>query len=167
MLEIENSTIDMMTELISLLKKNHQTVSTAESCTGGILASLLTHLPGSSDIYKGGVSAYSNQLKEELLGVAPTSIEKFGAVSATVAEEMASGIAKISKSNYAISVTGVAGPGGGSPEKPVGTIWCGFFTPTGCYSKHHLLGENRENNRWTVSNLAIEELFHYIKSCKN
>ena len=82
-------------------------------CLNGILASLLTHLPGSSDIYKGGVSAYSNQLKEELLGVAPTSIEKFGAVSATVAEEMASGIAKISKSNYAISVTGVAGPGGG------------------------------------------------------
>ena len=164
MLEIENPTLDMMTELISLLKKNRQTVSTAESCTGGILATLLTHLPGSSQIYKGGVSAYSNQMKMSLLGVAAQSLETFGAVSATVAEEMASGVAYAAKSDFSISVTGIAGPDGGSKEKPVGTIWCGFFTPTGCYSKHHQLQGTRENNRWTVSHLAIEELLLYIKA---
>ena len=165
MFELKNDPIlDIMTELISLLKKNRQTVATAESCTGGILATLLTHLPGSSEIYLGGVSAYSNFLKEKVLQVPGEILKKYGAVSANVAEGMATGIADLAKSDFSVSVTGIAGPGGGTAEKPVGTIWCGYHTPQGVYSKHYLLGPDRQKNRAEISSLALRQLLSYIEA---
>lgn len=102
------------------------TVSTAESCTGGLIGGALTAIPGSSQSYVGGAVSYSNALKVSVLGVNPKTIETHGAVSKQTAVEMAKGAQNNFKSNIAISVTGIAGPGGGSSQKPVGTVWIGL-----------------------------------------
>ena len=165
MFDFQNDPIlDIMTELTSLLKKNRQTVATAESCTGGILATLMTHFAGSSSTYLGGVSAYSNKLKEKLLGVPADIIESHGAVSAIVAEKMALGITHISQADFGVSITGIAGPSGGTTKKPVGTIWCGLSTPKGVDSKLYNLGNDRQKNRYEISTLALKDLLSYIKS---
>ena len=113
-------------ELIFLLGRRGFTVSTAESCTGGLIGKTITDVPGSSDVYYGSVVAYSNHIKSEILGVSEASLGDFGAVSETVAAEMAEGIRKKFNSTIGISTTGIAGPGGGSIEKPVGTVCFGF-----------------------------------------
>jgi nicotinamide-nucleotide amidase len=107
----------------SLLKQKSKTVATAESCTGGYISHLLTSIPGSSEYFIGSVVAYAYDAKEELLGVKHDSLVQHGAVSEIVAKEMAEGVRERLKTDYAIAVTGIAGPGGGLPNKPVGTIW--------------------------------------------
>ena len=99
------------------------TVSTAESCTGGGIAARLTSVPGSSEYVKGGIIAYSNEVKINLLGVSPETLERVGAVSRETVEQMALGAMKRLKTDCAVATSGIAGPGGGTPEKPVGTIW--------------------------------------------
>ena len=99
------------------------TVSTAESCTGGGIAARLTSVPGSSEYVKGGIIAYSNEVKITLLGVSPETLERVGAVSRETVEQMALGAMKRLKTDCAVATSGIAGPGGGTPEKPVGTIW--------------------------------------------
>ncbi len=103
------------------------TLATAESCTGGGIAKALTELPGSSVWYQGGVVSYSNSLKQKLLCVTTASLENYGAVSEQVAREMVEAVAKIASSDFAVSTTGIAGPDGGSVDKPVGTVCFGFF----------------------------------------
>jgi PncC family amidohydrolase len=128
---------DNMGLLDQLKKKLIQctsTVSAAESCTGGILATWLTQLPGSSTYYLGGVSAYANQLKIDILHVSRKSLEDHGAVSAQVAQEMAKGIQRLTGSTHALALTGIAGPDGGTPTKPVGTVYCGLASPEGVTS---------------------------------
>ena len=105
------------------LKRCQMTLSTAESCTGGGVAALVTSVPGSSEYFKGGIVAYSNEVKMHLLGVSPETLEKHGAVSRETVIEMARGAMKTLKTDCAVATSGVAGPGGGTPEKPVGTIW--------------------------------------------
>lgn len=100
-------------------------IATAESCTGGMIAAALTDIAGSSDVFDRGFVTYSNFAKQQMLGVSAISLERFGAVSDAVAKEMAYGAISNSMANIAVSVTGVAGPGGGSLEKPVGTVWFG------------------------------------------
>lgn len=102
--------------------------ATAESCTGGLIAAALTAIAGSSDVVERGFVTYSNAAKSEMLGVPPSLIGQHGAVSACVAQAMAEGALARSHAGIAVSVTGVAGPGGGSPEKPVGTVWFGLAT---------------------------------------
>lgn len=114
-------------EVFKLLKEKGKTLSIAESCTGGKILSLFTAIPGASDILRGGVVAYSNELKKDLLSVSDSTLVKYGAVSRECAAEMAKGVHEISKSDYSISVTGIAGPDGGSDEKPVGSVWIGFY----------------------------------------
>ncbi|MBI4054692.1 MAG: nicotinamide-nucleotide amidohydrolase family protein [Elusimicrobia bacterium] len=109
-----------------LLKKRGQTLSVAESCTGGLLAGCLTDAAGSSEYFLEAVVAYSDASKVRLLGVSRRSLERFGAVSEKVAQEMARGILKRSHTDFSISITGVAGPSGGSWKKPVGTVWIGI-----------------------------------------
>jgi nicotinamide-nucleotide amidase len=118
----------------SLLQVNSATISTAESCTGGMLGELFTSMPGSSETFLGGMVTYGNQSKMQLLGVSPHSLEKYGAVSFQVAAELAEGAKRAFGSAYALSTTGIAGPGGGSEEKPVGTFFIGIATPSGVTS---------------------------------
>lgn len=107
----------------NLLREKNLTVSTAESCTGGSIAAKLTSVPGSSDYFKGGIVAYSNEIKESLLGVSPETLKKQGAVSEATVAEMVKGAMKALKTDCAVSTSGIAGPGGGTKEKPVGTVW--------------------------------------------
>lgn len=120
-----------------------ETLSVAESCTGGLLASELTSIPGSSIWFKGGVVSYANSAKTDVLGVHLETITEYGAVSEQVAEEMAIGICNRMKTTYGVSVTGVAGPGGGTRAKPVGTVWIGVLSPNGIRSHLHHFGGNR------------------------
>lgn len=113
-----------------ILVKNQQTLSTAESCTGGNIAQMITAMPGSSQYYQGGVVAYSNDLKVKLLGVRPETLEKYGAVSRETVIEMAEGIRRVSDSDFAIATSGIMGPDGGTTEKPVGTVWVGLASRT-------------------------------------
>ena len=106
-----------------LLRANQQTLALAESCTGGYISHRITRVAGSSDYYFGGAVTYSNELKISFLGVKPATLERHGAVSRETALEMSGGIRERTKASIGLSVTGVAGPGGGSPEKPVGTVW--------------------------------------------
>jgi len=106
-------------------------IATAESCTGGLIAAALTAIAGSSDVVDRGFVTYSNEAKAELLGVDPALIERVGAVSEDVARAMAAGALQRSRADAAVSVTGVAGPGGGSAEKPVGLVWFGLATQAG------------------------------------
>lgn len=115
--------------LIHELRERKLTISFAESCTGGLLSSSLTEHAGISDIFLGSVVSYANQVKFDLLGVSPQTCMQSGAVSEAVALQMAQGACRSMQSDCAISVTGVAGPNGGSPEKPVGTVWIAIRGP--------------------------------------
>ena len=107
----------------NLLKAKHLTVSTAESCTGGSIAALLTSVPGSSEYVNGGIVAYSNEVKMNLLGVSSETLATHGAVSQETVIEMVKGAMKTLKTDCAVATSGIAGPGGGTPDKPVGTVW--------------------------------------------
>ncbi len=143
------------------------TVSVAESCSGGQVADRITNVPGSSNYFIGSVVAYSNQMKVSQLGVSEGAIRDFGAVSAVVAEEMAGGIAGITGSDYALSITGVAGPEGGTEEKPVGTVWFGIVTPFGRERKRIQFAGTRQEIKRKVSSFAIFNLMKAIRSGGN
>lgn len=129
-----------------LLKKSGRTLATAESCTGGYIAHLITSIAGSSAYFKGSVVAYANEVKVNQLGVSATSIEKHGAVSEAVAIEMALGLRERMQVSLALSTTGIAGPDGGTPDKPVGTVWIALATSKGCEAVRFQLGEHRDRN---------------------
>jgi len=121
----------LLRQIQEKLQSCQETVATAESCTGGLVATLLTELSGSSASYVGGVSAYANSVKMEILGVSPEDLSRFGAVSDTVAKSMAAGVRDRLGATYAIALTGIAGPSGGTVDKPVGTVYCGIASPGG------------------------------------
>lgn len=114
--------LDRAIALADLCRRNRMTIVTAESCTGGLVAGAITEIAGSSDVFDRGFVTYSNAAKSELLGVSPETLARFGAVSAETAQAMAAGALERSSATLAVSVTGVAGPGGGSAEKPVGLV---------------------------------------------
>jgi nicotinamide-nucleotide amidase len=120
---VDVSTDALVVQLAAALRARGASMATAESCTGGLVAAACTSIAGSSDWFERGVVSYSNAAKTELLGVPAALIDRHGAVSAEVAREMASGALTRSPAAFAVAVTGIAGPGGGSPEKPVGTVW--------------------------------------------
>jgi len=126
-----------------VLKKRGLTLSTAESCTGGRIAHLLTSIPGSSAYFTGSVVAYDNRIKVEALGVDPASLETEGAVSQTVVEQMAAGIRQRFGTDLSLAVSGIAGPDGGSPEKPVGTVWICVCSGTEILSRRYQFGQHR------------------------
>lgn len=129
-----------------MLLNSNFTVSTAESCTGGYIAHLITSIAGSSAYYKGSVVSYSNDVKVDELNVRASDIQNYGAVSKQVVEQMAVGVREKMKTDYSIATSGVAGPDGGTKEKPVGTIWVAVATPEKVVSKMFLLGEHRGRN---------------------
>jgi nicotinamide-nucleotide amidase len=138
---------DTMEEIIGrLLKEKHCTLCTAESCTGGYMAHMITGVPGSSDYYLGSVIAYSNQVKQEFLGVPEESLRIYGAVSEQVVKEMALGARNRFRTDFAVSISGIAGPDGGTIEKPVGTVWIAVASKTGVTAKKFMFGEHRGRN---------------------
>jgi nicotinamide-nucleotide amidase len=138
---------DTLEEIIGrLLREKGKTISTAESCTGGYIAHRITSIAGSSEYYTGTVVAYSNRVKENVLKVKAEHIKKYGAVSEQVVTEMAKGIRELFGTDYSIAVTGIAGPDGGTDEKPVGTTWIAIGTPDKITARRFLFGDNRERN---------------------
>lgn len=148
--------------LAGMLKEQGLTLSTAESCTGGNIARLITSMAGSSDYFLGGVVAYTYDLKEKALGVDRAFLDRHGAVNATVAEQMASGVKNLTGSDYAISTTGVAGPGQGGEAEPVGTVWIGIAHPEGVFSRKVRFGNLREQNIERSSAAALNMLRLFI-----
>lgn len=142
----------------TLLKTRGETLATAESCTGGNIAHRFTAMPGASEYFKGGVVAYSNEVKMALLGVDPESLNCYGAVSQSVAEQMAEGVRRATGATYGISTTGIAGPTGGTPEKPVGTVWMAVATPNGVFSRRMVFGSVRSQNIERASSNCINLL---------
>lgn len=132
--------------IASLLKEKGKTVVTAESCTGGYLAHMFTSTAGSSAYFLGSIIAYSNAIKVKLLDVSPDSLEAHGAVSKDVVEQMAVNARKNFSADYALATSGIAGPDGGTEEKPVGTVWIAIASENGVYSKKYLFEKNRERN---------------------
>lgn len=143
-------------ELGEALRRLGKTIATAESCTGGNIAHQITLIPGSSDYFKGSVVSYANEVKINVLGVNPKDIEAYGAVSQAVVEQMAQGAVRVIGTDYAVATSGVAGPGGGSAEKPVGTVWMavsdGERTESRCY---HFGTERAANIEEATKNAII------------
>ena len=141
-----------------LLRQRNATLAVAESCTGGMLGARLTAVPGSSRYFAGGFITYSNRLKQELLGVPAETLESFGAVSAETAEAMAAGARERGGSTYALSITGVAGPDGGTAEKPVGLVYLGIAGPEGNAVTHRRFIGDRERIRVFTTQAALDLL---------
>jgi len=143
----EDENVSLEEAVVKLLKEKEFTVTTAESCTGGRLSGRIMNVPGASEVYNEGYITYSDAAKRKLLGVKKETLDKYGAVSAETAWEMAEGAAEKASASAALSVTGIAGPGGGSEEKPVGLVYIG------CYVNGHIRVEefrftgNRDKNR--------------------
>lgn len=158
----ENDTIESVVG--DLLREKGKTVSTAESCTGGLIAHKLTSISGSSDYFIGSVISYANKVKVDSLGVLKSDITEFGAVSERVVIKMAESVKKQMKTDYAIAISGIAGPTGGTDEKPVGTVWIAIATPTGTKAKKFLFGQNRQRNIEISSNTALNLLRKSLNS---
>ena len=159
-----NSLNALINDIALLLKKKQWQLVTAESCTGGLIASAITEVPGSSQWFERGFVTYSNLSKQEMLGVPQEIIEQFGAVSEQVAAAMAMGALQHSKGHIALSVTGIAGPEGGSIEKPVGTVcfaWAAIGRPVTLLKKQ--LTGDRKAIRLTACQLALEGIRDLIK----
>ena len=140
------------------LKKEGMDVATAESCTGGLIAKMITDVPGSSDYFKGSIVSYSNDLKKSLLGVPAVLLEEQGAVSAAVVEKMATAVCDVTGASTSLSVTGIAGPGGGTAEKPVGLVFFGLSCRGRVFSKKRLLPGGRETIRLRAARFALDWL---------
>ena len=146
-----------------ILTERHQTISTAESCTGGKLASLLNKHSGSSAFYKGSVIAYSNEVKEHVLQVRREDLKMYGAVSEQVVMQMAQGVRKLLGTDFALATSGVAGPTGGTKEKPVGTVWIAVATPEEVYAECFHLGKLREQVTDRACQKALVKLLKMIR----
>ena len=145
----------VVVEKLIALKK---TIATAESCTGGLVAATLVNYPGVSEVFMQGIVSYSNEAKMQRLGVKKETLDKFGAVSKEVAMEMAEGVAKTAGTNVGVSSTGIAGPGGGSEDKPVGLVYIGFYIDGDISYKELNLSGNRENIRHKAVLEILNEL---------
>ena len=150
------------TILGDLLKARHATIATAESCTGGKLAALLNKQPGSSAFYYGSVVAYDNSVKHNVLGVEQDDLDTYGAVSEPVVRQMAEGVRQLLKTDYAIATSGIAGPDGGTAEKPVGTVWIAWATPTETFAQCFHLGRLREQITDRTCVTSLTKLIKYL-----
>ena len=151
--------------LIQKLTASNQTLSTVESCTGGLLFGYLTAVPGASAVLERGFITYSDQSKQEMVGVTENTLAAFGAVSQQTAEEMAKGGCQIARTDLSISLTGIAGPSGGSAEKPVGLVWISAFRKDGIQqTERHLFTGDRKQIRMLACTHAISLLLRLLSS---
>ena len=161
-LGFDDATIE--SSLAGMLLRHKKTLSVAESCTGGSIAQRFTAMAGASDYFLGGVVSYSNEMKENILHVSHETLVKYGAVSEQVACRMAEGIRRITSSDYSIATTGIAGPTGGTDEKPVGTVWMAIATPEGTFAEKRIFGHLREQNIARATSFATNMLRMHILS---
>ncbi|MCL2140675.1 MAG: CinA family protein [Dehalococcoidia bacterium] len=151
-------------KIIELLGRKKLTLAVTESATGGLISHMLTSVPGSSAVYKGSVTAYSNQVKMNVLGVKAETLEKFGAVSSQVAEEMALGGCRVLDADICVSDTGIAGPGGATFEKPVGLFYLGLAHHRVAFSQKCLFHGNRDENKDYAAQTVLDWLDKYIQN---
>lgn len=157
----EGATVEA--QIHDILINHNKSLAVAESCTGGTIASKFTAMAGASAYFRGGVVAYANEAKRDILGVRAEDLECFGAVSEVVALEMAEGVRKVTGADYAIATTGIAGPTGGSKHKPVGTVWMAIATPEGSFARMRNCGTDRGQIINRASAYAIEMLYEELK----
>ncbi len=157
---------DLARRLKAVLERNHLLLATAESCTGGWVAKAVTDLPGSSRIFDRGFVTYSNQAKREMLGVRSETLERFGAVSRQTVAEMAEGAVSRSAADIAVSISGIAGPGGGSAEKPVGTVWFGWRYHDQTLTRLHRFEGDRNEVRLQAVATALEGLIALVTNAR-
>lgn len=148
--------------LRDIITRQGKTLSVAESCTGGFMAHLITSVSGASEYFYGGVVSYDNSIKINVLGVDKEIIEKYGAVSSQCAEAMAAGVKRLMKTDYAIATTGIAGPNGGTEEKPVGLVWVGIASPEGVFSTSFRFVASREIN---IERFASHAINYFRERC--
>ena len=146
-----------------LLLKHGLWLAAAESCTGGLISHLITNVAGSSGYFLGGVTAYSNEVKMRLLGVSRDTLEQCGAVSEATVLEMARGIRNVMGADVGVSVSGIAGPTGGTPDKPVGTVWIGLSSTTAEFARHFLWSGDRLAVKQQSALAALEMLVQYLQ----
>lgn len=151
-------------ELGECLRVEDNLLATAESCTGGLLASTLTDTPGSSEWFAGSVVAYSNEVKTKLLGVSPEVLEKHGAVSESVVRAMAEGVLKATNTQFSVAISGIAGPGGGSEDKPVGTVWMAWSFPSGTRARQYSFSGSRQEVKEQSVMAAVNGLLAAVHS---
>lgn len=151
-------------EVGNLLRRKTLTLGLVESATGGLISHLITNIPGSSHYYKGSVTAYSNEVKVKVVGVREETINRYGAVSCQVAEEMTEGGRRVLAVDICLADTGIAGPGGATPEKPVGLFYLGLSHQTGTYSRKHIFQGDREQNKHSAAEAALDWLKEYLLS---
>ena len=149
-------------EVGKLLIEKGLTLGIVESATGGLISHFITNIPGSSNYYKGAITAYSNEAKIKIVGVKEDTINKYGAVSHQVAEEMAQGGRKVLAADICLADTGIAGPGGASPGKPVGLFYIGLSHKAGTFSQKHNFPGNREQNKLDAAKTALGWLREYL-----
>lgn len=152
--------------IVKQLTQKQLSLSTAESCTGGTLAQRITSVPGSSAIFQGSVVAYSNEVKKWMLNVDPVLLENHGAVSREVAEAMAMGVRRVLHTDYSIATTGIAGPGGGTDEKPVGLVWIAIATPEGVISREYRFNLSRQLNIERTTQTAMLLLLDQLRGVR-
>ncbi len=159
---VEGEDTSVEKQIGEMMKERKLSLATAESCTGGYIAHLLTSVAGSSDYFKGSVVAYSNEMKENVLKVNAEDIRLYGAVSETVVKQMAEGVKRITGADCAVSTSGIAGPGGGTLEKPVGTVWIGVSTPDKTIARKFVFSFTRERNIAKAAVKALDMLMEEI-----
>jgi len=150
-------------KVVAAMVRRGVTCATAESCTGGGVGFALTSVAGSSSVFLGGVTSYANSVKTGVLGVSPETLQSVGAVSPEVASQMASGVKRLLGSDYAVSLTGIAGPGGGSAEKPVGLVWFGLAAPDGVKTESRVFQGDRAAVRAAAVGHALELLLAAVE----
>ena len=146
-----------------LLKQHGKTISTAESCTGGLVASMITSVAGSSEYYFGSVVSYANSVKQEVLGVPAGIIQEFGAVSSECVGAMAEGVRKLTGTDFSVATSGIAGPGGGSTEKPVGLVWIGVSSQSGTQTYKLTFNSDRKRNIERFASSALYKIFKKLE----
>ncbi|HBU12040.1 MAG TPA: competence/damage-inducible protein A [Clostridiales bacterium] len=159
---------NMQFALVRLLQERKWKIATAESCTGGLLSARITEIDGASEVFDCGVCSYANEIKQSVLGVSAETLEQYGAVSRQTAAQMAAGIRKLAKADIGISTTGIAGPGGGTPEKPVGTVYVGIDSEKVKKVLHlKLAWRNAEDERQTIRHrTALHAFFEALRLAK-
>jgi nicotinamide-nucleotide amidase len=151
-------------QILELLRKKGLTLGVTESATGGLISHIITNAPGSSEVYKGSITAYANQTKTSVLGVRTETLQQYGAVSSQVAEEMALGACRVLAVDICISDTGIAGPGGATPDKPVGLFYIGLAHRSKAYSQKQLFHGTREENKECAARAALSWLKSYLQN---